>query len=42
MYMYAPFMVTASTLREPRPVYGGVYTIGEYGQGVYYPTWVAA
>jgi hypothetical protein len=22
-------------------LYGGVYTIGEHGEGVYFPTWVA-
>ncbi|XP_071683623.1 uncharacterized protein [Lolium perenne] len=42
MYNHAAFMVTASTLRGPRPIYRGVYTIGEYDQGFYYPIWVAA
>jgi hypothetical protein len=38
MYNYALFMVTASTLRGPKPIYGGVYMIEEYGQGLYYLT----
>jgi hypothetical protein len=35
-------MITTSTLGGPRPFYRGVYTVGEYGQGLYIPTWVAA
>jgi hypothetical protein len=35
-------MVVTSTLGGQRPLYGSVYTVGEYGQGVYFPTWVAA
>jgi hypothetical protein len=31
-----------SALGGPRPLYGDSYMIGEYGQGVYFPTWVAA
>jgi hypothetical protein len=42
MYGFAPFMVATSTIGEPRPFYGGVYTVGEYGQGVYFLTWMAA
>jgi hypothetical protein len=42
MYGYASFMVTASALGGLRPLYGGIYTIEEFGQGIYYPTWVAA
>nr|XP_051177523.1 uncharacterized protein LOC127292205 [Lolium perenne] len=42
VYGLAPFMVVASAIGGPRPLYGGVYTVGEFGQGVYYPTWVAA
>jgi hypothetical protein len=35
-------MIAASTLEEPRPIYGVVYTVREYGQGVYFPTWLAS
>jgi hypothetical protein len=42
MYHYAPFMVTSSMAREQRPIYGGLYTIGGYGEGYFFPTWVAA
>jgi hypothetical protein len=42
VYNYAPFMVAASTLRGLRSIYEGVYTVREYGQGVYFPTWEAA
>jgi hypothetical protein len=41
-YGFPPFMVATQTFEELRPLYGGVYTVGEYGQGVYFPTWVAA
>jgi hypothetical protein len=41
MYGFAPFMVVTSALGGPRPLYVGVYTIGEHGQKVYFPTWVA-
>jgi hypothetical protein len=30
-------MVAASTLGGPKPLYEGVYTVGEYVQGVYFP-----
>jgi uncharacterized membrane protein len=42
MYGYALFMIFAAAFGGPIPLYGGIYTIEEYGQGVYYPTWVAA
>ena len=35
-------MILSTTRGESRPVYGGVYTIGGYGEGYFYPTWVAA
>jgi hypothetical protein len=35
-------MVAASTLRELRSIYGDVYTVEEYGQGVYFPIWMVA
>jgi hypothetical protein len=35
-------MVVTSTFGGSRPLYGGIYTIGEHGEGVYFPTWIAA
>jgi hypothetical protein len=35
-------MVTTPTLGGSRPLYGGIYTIEEHGEGVYFSTWVAA
>jgi hypothetical protein len=42
MYRYSPFMVTSSAGGESRPIYGGLYTVGGYGEGYFFPTWVAA
>jgi hypothetical protein len=42
VYQYAPFVATSSAYGEPRPVYGGLYTIGNHGEGHFFPTWVAA
>jgi hypothetical protein len=42
MYRYAPFVVTSSAAGEQRPVYGGLYTTGGYGEGYFFPTWVTA
>jgi hypothetical protein len=36
MYDFAPFMVVTQVLGGPRPLYGGVYTVGEHGHGVYF------
>jgi hypothetical protein len=41
MYRYSPFVVTSSADGEPRPIYGGLYTVGGYGEGYCFPTWVA-
>jgi hypothetical protein len=30
-------MVASSMIGGQRPLYGGVYTVGEYGKGVYFP-----
>jgi hypothetical protein len=35
-------MVATSPFGRSIPLYGGVYTVEEHGQGVYFPTWVAA
>jgi hypothetical protein len=40
MYGFAPFMVVSPAFGAPRALYGGVYTVGGYNQGVYYLTWV--
>jgi hypothetical protein len=42
LYGFAPFMVVASTFGGSRSLYGSVYTVEEYDQGVYFPTWVDA
>jgi hypothetical protein len=42
MHSYSLFMVCSTEGGEPRPVYGGLYTVGGYGEGYFYPTWVAA
>ncbi|XP_051186755.1 uncharacterized protein [Lolium perenne] len=42
MYKYSPFMVTSSESGEPRPIYEGLYTVGGYGEGYFFPAWVAA
>jgi hypothetical protein len=42
MYWYAPFVVASSAYGEPRPIYGGLYMIRGYGEGYFFPTWVAA
>nr|XP_045089534.1 uncharacterized protein LOC123497248 [Aegilops tauschii subsp. strangulata] len=41
MYRDSSFMVLSTTRGESRPVYGDVYTIGGYGEGYFYPAWVA-
>ncbi|KAF7072374.1 hypothetical protein CFC21_077516 [Triticum aestivum] len=40
IYRDYSFMVLSTTRGESRPVYGGVYTIGGYGEGYFYPAWV--
>jgi hypothetical protein len=42
MDRYSPFVVTSSAARASRPIYGGLYTVGGYGEGYFFPTWVAA
>ena len=42
MYGDASFMVLSTMIGESRHIYGGVYTIEGYGEGYFYPTWVAA
>nr|XP_051206507.1 uncharacterized protein LOC127321523 [Lolium perenne] len=42
VHRFAPFVVFASTSRESRPLYGGIYTIGGCGEGYFFPTWMAA
>ena len=42
MYRDSSFMVLSTTGGESRLVYGGVHTIGGYGEGYFYPTWVAS
>jgi hypothetical protein len=42
IHRFAPFVVLASEAGEPRPLYGGFYTIGGCGEGYFFPTWMAA
>jgi hypothetical protein len=42
LYGFAPFMVVASTFGGSRSLYGSVYTVRGYVEGLYYPTWMAA
>jgi hypothetical protein len=42
MYRYSPFVVTSSTAGASRPIYGGLYMVGGYGDGYFFPTWVVA
>nr|XP_051203681.1 uncharacterized protein LOC127317199 [Lolium perenne] len=42
MYGDSSFVVASSAYGEPRPIYRGLYTIGGYGEGYFFPTWVAA
>jgi hypothetical protein len=42
MYQYSLFMVTSSADGESRPIYGGLYTIGGYGEEYFFSTWVTA
>jgi hypothetical protein len=35
-------MVLSSEGGGPRPLYEGLYTIGGYGEGYFFPTWMAA
>ena len=42
MYRDSLFMVLSTMHGESRAFYEGVYTIASYGEGYFYPTWVAA
>jgi hypothetical protein len=42
VYGFDLFMVVASMIGGPRSLYGVVNMFRGYGEGVYYPTWVAA
>jgi hypothetical protein len=42
MHGFAPFMVLVAAYGGSRLLYGGVYMIGGYGEGVYYLIWVVA
>jgi hypothetical protein len=38
---YSPFMVVSIEGGESRPVYGGLFTVGGYGEVCFFPAWVA-
>jgi hypothetical protein len=42
MHFYAPVVVTTTAYGEYGVVYGGVYMVGECGEGYFYPTWLTA
>jgi hypothetical protein len=42
VHCYASFMDTSAASGASGPLYGGVFTIGGYGEGYFLPTWVAA
>jgi hypothetical protein len=42
VYGFASFIVVAAAVEEPRPIYGIVYTVGGYGEEIFYSTWVDA
>jgi hypothetical protein len=35
MYRYSPFVICTAKGREPRPIYGGLYTVGGYNEGLF-------
>jgi hypothetical protein len=35
-------VVLSAVVGGPRPLYGGVCTFGSYGEGYFFPTWMAA
>jgi hypothetical protein len=41
MYMYSLFMITSSADGASRPIYGGLYTVGGYGEEYFFSTWMA-
>jgi hypothetical protein len=42
IYRYSPSVVTSSADGTSPPIYRGLYTVGGYGEGYFFPTWVAA
>ena len=42
VHKFAPFVVHIATRGVSRLLYGGVCATGDYGEGHFYPTWVAA
>jgi hypothetical protein len=41
-YSFTLFMIATSVFRGSRPLYGGIFAVEEYDQGVYFPIWMAA
>jgi hypothetical protein len=41
MHSYTAFMVASRVCGASRPIYRVVYTIGEHGEGYFYPKWMA-
>ena len=42
MYGFDPFMGAFAACGAPIPVHGGVYAVGGFGEGYFYPSWMAA
>jgi hypothetical protein len=42
MYRYSPSVVFTAKSGESRPLYGGVYMVGGYTEGYFFPTYVTA
>jgi hypothetical protein len=41
-YQYSPFMVISTKGEKSRPVYGGMFTVGSYGERCFFLAWLAA
>jgi hypothetical protein len=41
-YWYTSFVVVSATFTGSRPLYEGLFTSGSYGEGYFFPTWMAA
>jgi hypothetical protein len=42
VYWYTPFMIVSLAGGASKPIYEGLYTVGDYGEGYFFPSWVAA
>jgi hypothetical protein len=42
VYWYSPFVVISTEGGASRPIFGGLFTVGGYNDGYFFPSWVAA